>query len=105
MGVRVETEAGFVEGVEREGVALFLGVPYAAPPVGEGRFREPLPVQSWTGIRQANSRVSPPQLPMPDLLESDEQAPNDEDCLQVDVYSPGVDSARRPVMVWFGKHV
>ena len=88
MGVRVETEAGFVEGVECEGVALLL-VPHAAPPVGEGRFLGPLPVMSWTGKRRDTSRVSPPQLPMPALVGSDEQAPNDEDCLELNIYTRG----------------
>jgi para-nitrobenzyl esterase len=100
-GPRAETASGLVEGFRREGVMQFLGVPYAVA-LGAGRFLDPVPVAPWAGVRRADvSRTSPPQLPQPELLDTGEQAPNDEDCLQVDIYTPAADDGRRPVMVWF----
>lgn len=54
----VETASGAVRGELRDGVAAFLGVPYAAPPVGDLRFAEPAPVPEWPGVRDA-SRPGP----------------------------------------------
>jgi para-nitrobenzyl esterase len=101
-GLIVETALGSVEGVVGDGVAQFLGIPYAAAPLGERRFLAPQPVVPWSGVRRtAASRTSPPQLPSPLPVFSSEQAPIDEDCLELNVYSPAPDGGRRPVMVWF----
>ncbi len=98
----VETAFGKVAGIEREGVSQYLGIPFAAAPLGRHRFREPVPVAAWTGVLEADvSRSSPPQPPMPSLLDSGTQAACDEDCLQLDIYTPAADGGRRPVMVWF----
>ena len=51
--VTATTEAGVVRGVEGAAVRAFLGVPYAAPPVGDLRWRGPRPVAPWTGVRDA----------------------------------------------------
>lgn len=98
---RAEIATGIVEGVERDGVAQFLGVPFAVA-LPKRRFLAPDPVTPWTGVRSTVvSRTSPPQLPMPAILDHGNQAPNDEECLEVNVYSPAADGERRPVMVWF----
>jgi para-nitrobenzyl esterase len=101
--LRVETAAGLVEGVRRGGVTQFLGVPFAAAPVGEKRFLAPEPVTPWAGVRRTDaSRTSPPQLPPPlPLLDFGGQAPIAEDCLELDIYTPAADDDGRPVMVWF----
>lgn len=100
----VKTTAGKIEGDYQDGLFVFKGVPYAAPPVKALRWRPPHPVQPWNGIRQAKA-FGPiaPQNPLPggDMIESlriDE--PQDEDCLLLNIWSPGLDNARRPVMVW-----
>jgi para-nitrobenzyl esterase len=99
---RVETTAGVIEGVVRDGVTQFLGVPYASPPLGARRFLPPLAATPWSGVRQTDvSRSSPPQLPSPLPVFSVEQPPIDEDCLELNIYTPGADQERRPVMVWF----
>ena len=51
--VLVATQAGTVRGVEGAGVRAWLGVPYAAPPVGDRRWRAPRPVEPWSGVRDA----------------------------------------------------
>jgi carboxylesterase type B len=54
----VETENGPVAGIEENGVAVFKGLPFAAPPVGDLRWRPPAPPQSWDSVRAAD-RFSP----------------------------------------------
>lgn len=99
---RAQTTAGLVEGVDRDGVTQFLGIPFAAPVLGERRFQPPSPGTRWTGVRRADAvSPSPPQLPPPLAVFAAEQAPNNEDCLQLNVYTPRADATRRPVMVWF----
>jgi para-nitrobenzyl esterase len=98
----VDTRSGKVEGVERDGVLVFKGIPYAAPPVGERRFKPPVHEEPWTGVRDA-TEFGPqvPQIPSAlqqflgggDLLQA-------EDSLHVNVWTPGCDDARRPVLVW-----
>ena len=50
---QVKTANGVVEGAEENGVRAFKGIPFAAPPVGDLRWKPPQPVQNWTGVRQA----------------------------------------------------
>lgn len=104
MGVIAETRYGKVEGIERDGLCVFKGVPYAAPPVGERRWLPPAPPEAWSGVRQAKwfGPVAPQSRPEGvDVLEgfSDDQ-PQSEDCLFLNVWTPAIDDARRPVMVW-----
>jgi len=73
----------------------FLGIPYAAPPVGALRWRPPQPAASWSGVRDA-TRFAPhcPQLAGPFGLAS-----TSEDCLYLNVFTPRA-GAQHPVMVW-----
>jgi para-nitrobenzyl esterase len=101
--VRVET--GDLQGVVDNGVASFKGIPYAAPSVGELRWRPPQPPTKWTGVRQAaefgadcmQGRFGPPPLPGAPPA----PAPS-EDCLYLNVWRPAsaTPSSNRPVMVW-----
>jgi para-nitrobenzyl esterase len=101
-GPKVVTEAGPIQGVVREGVTQFLGVPFATPTLGARRFLAPAPLKPWAGVRRAESpRTSPPQLPSPSLLHTQDQLPSSEDCLELNVYTPAIDSGARPVMVWY----
>ena len=99
--VIVETMAGAVRGAVDQGVATFKGLRYAAPPVGERRFAAPAPVEAWDGVRDALALG--PSCPQPEARPDGwvgEHA-TDEDCLFLNVFTPGADGARRPVMVWF----
>lgn len=100
MELTAVTTAGPVVGRERRGVALFAGIPYAAPPLGELRWAAPQPPEPWAEPRDATAFGSAaPQLPGDGLTNA---APViwDEDCLTLNVCTPGVDSERRPVFVW-----
>jgi para-nitrobenzyl esterase len=97
----VTLAAGRLEGVylddARRDVA-FLGIPYAAPPVGELRWKPPRPAAAWSGVRKAAAyAASCPQLPVFWLPEG----PWSEDCLFLNVWmSGGAAGAGRPVIVW-----
>lgn len=97
----VETKCGELEGVFERDLYAFKGVPYAAPPVGDLRWLPPQPFKPWHGVRPAKEygMIAPQNvMALPGLSEKPE--PQSEDCLFLNVFSPGLDDARRPVMVW-----
>jgi para-nitrobenzyl esterase len=91
----VEITAGALRGSEENGVRTFLGVPYAAPPVGELRFRAPRPAKPWSGERDATRWA--PRAPQPEL--TGRGFTGDEDCLYLNVYAPAAPGSY-PVLVW-----
>ena len=100
----VATEGGKLRGVELPGarVELFRGIPYAAPPVGDLRWREPQPAASWTGVRPATD-FAPRCMQQP--LYSDMQFRSQsisEDCLYLNVWRPARAraGAKLPVLVY-----
>jgi para-nitrobenzyl esterase len=100
---RVETRAGALRGCVEHGVSVFRGVPYARPPVGELRLRPPQPAVPWRGERDATRPgAAPPQRPDPlvTALGLPGRGVWGEDCLGLDVWTPGLDARRRPVLVW-----
>ena len=108
-GATVETTAGRVRGMRVQGIHAFKGVPYAASTAGPNRFMPPRKPEPWTGVREATAlgHRSPQLLSefhgvVPKELEPmDRNEPMGEDCLVLNVWTPGVgEGARRPVMVW-----
>ncbi|MHB8296101.1 MAG: carboxylesterase family protein, partial [Acidimicrobiales bacterium] len=99
----VETALGALSGAREGPVYCFRGVPYARPPVGPLRFRAPRPVRPWAGRRDAGGgfAASAPQPPQStgSSLPGDPSGTS-EDCLYLNVWTPGFDGAKRPVMVW-----
>lgn len=100
----VETAAGKVRGLRKDGLAHWRGIPYAAAPAGALRFLPPRPAAPWTGERDA-TRFGPlaPQSRDPRIAMMSgvgEKMAMSEDCLVLNVVSPAADGARRPVMVW-----
>ncbi|HKE92004.1 MAG TPA: carboxylesterase/lipase family protein [Gemmatimonadales bacterium] len=93
---------GIVEGIDaaKPGVRAFLGIPYAAPPVGDKRWRAPEPPASWRGVRGAgkfgNRCIQ--THPWPDMLF--QSAAESEDCLTLSVWTPVKPGDHLPVMVW-----
>jgi para-nitrobenzyl esterase len=99
---RVDTTQGPVEGFIKDGVAEFLGIPYAAPPVGNLRWRPPVPHAPWTAVRDAKT-FGNICLQVTTLGPFAGPANDHEDCLFLNVYSPNVHPERDellPVFVW-----
>ena len=100
--VTADTRHGRLAGSIEDGIAVFRGVPFAAPPVDKLRFEPPMPPESWSGVRDATQPgLLPPQTPsrLARVL-GDYDLPHGEDCLHLNISTPGVDAARRPVIVW-----
>jgi para-nitrobenzyl esterase len=89
-----KVDAGPVRGASVGDVISWKGIPFAAPPVGELRFRNPQPVKAWEGIKET-TKFAPAAMQTDDL-------PKSEDCLYLNVFRPAKTSAQPlPVMVWF----
>ena len=107
MGGRSEiiasTTSGKIEGTYLDGLYIFKGVPYATPPVGNLRWVPPQPNESWDGVRPAVEfgPIAPQTImPNPALDSIRVVQQQSEDCLYLNIWSPGLDDAKRPVMVW-----
>jgi para-nitrobenzyl esterase len=101
LAATVATDAGRLRGAEAHGVAAYEGVPFAAPPLGPLRWREPQPVPPWPGIREASAFA--PACPQLGVSMPGEPPPKtSEDCLYLNVWAPlgGGHRARLPVMVF-----
>jgi para-nitrobenzyl esterase len=98
----VTTESGQLRGTSRDGVSVYLGIPYAAPPVGQLRWRAPASVATWDGVRNATEySASCPQA----LGTSTQLTPvgsTSEDCLYLNLWVPArlPAGSKAPVMVW-----
>ena len=106
----VNTRSGAVRGVVRGAYRVFQDIPYAAPPVGQLRWRPPEPAARWNGVRDASRPGSPcSQLPLRLLPGGKAILPGasnltgstSEDCLYLNVWTPARPAHPRPVFVWF----
>ncbi len=97
----VKTLYGTLEGTMEEGLFVFKGIPYTASMSGKNRWLPPLPAQYWEGIRQAKE-FSPiaPQMLGPLKVPGAISEPQNENCLFLNIYTPGLDDKKRAVMVW-----
>jgi para-nitrobenzyl esterase len=104
----VETASGRVRGLTSDGVHVFKGIPYGASTAGANRFMPPRKPEPWTGVREtiAYAGRSPQAAANPQRPElATVWGPVDtlavgEDCLTLHVWTPPLDNAKRPVMVW-----
>ena len=91
-------ETGDVEGVLDEGLAVYRAIPYAAPPIGNLRWREPQPALPWTGVRKCDKFGPLPPQPTSPGRTADMM---DEDCLYLGIATPAKSKNEKlPVMVW-----
>jgi len=94
----VTTADGPVEGITRDGVEQFLGLPFAAPPVGARRWMPPQPAKKWIVLRPA--KAFGPTCAQVTTLGPFAGPPNsNEDCLYLNVFTPDT-KAKLPVLVW-----
>jgi para-nitrobenzyl esterase len=105
VGTIVATPSGSLEGAEHRKIQVFKGIPYARPPVEGLRFRAPVPVEPWNGVRAARqfgkaapqvgrvNRLIRTFIGVADVAQS-------QDCLYLNVWTPAADAGRRPVLVW-----
>lgn len=103
-GPVVATTNGALEGVEQERLETFMGIPYAAPPVGPARWREPGPMAPWSGVRQADRPGASCQQGLaqpwgPYSAEFVAGPPVSEDCLYLNLWRP-TGARRLPVLLF-----
>ena len=90
----VRTESGLVQGVAEGDLTVYRGIPFAAPPVGDRRWRAPQPAGRWEDVREATAFA-------PDPYQGDGTGSVSEDCLYLNVWTPAKSADERlPVLVW-----
>ena len=105
----VKTNAGLISGVTlKSGVRAFKGIPYASPPVGPWRWKEPQAPEHWSGVRKAETfgnvcmqQRAPQRVPVNVAVDLPDSPPVSEDCLYLNVWTEAKQAnARLPVMFW-----
>src|SRR5262245_46594516 len=98
----VKVDGGLLAGSVDRGVRVFKGIPYAAPPVGNLRWKPPQPIVPWSGTRDATAfgaECPQTQYPSSSIYVRPLQ-PQSEDCLFLNVWTTAAAGDRRPVLVW-----
>jgi len=98
----VETTNGKVRGYGRRGVIKFKGIPYAAPPVGDLRFKAPVPVEPWSEVRDAleYSLIAPQPSSELESMFGESRPQGEAECLTLNIWTQAIDDKKRPVMFW-----
>jgi len=98
----IKTEGGLVQGKAEGDLTIFKGIPFAAPPVGDLRWKAPQPVQPWSGVKETKeyapacmqNSAANPRIGLPAIKVS-------EDCLYLNIWTPAKSAGEKlPVMVW-----
>ncbi|MFN0124639.1 MAG: carboxylesterase/lipase family protein [Blastocatellia bacterium] len=98
----VRIDGGMINGAQAVGVRSYKGIPFAAPPVGNLRWKPPQPVVPWEGVRQANAYG--PECPQAPYAQGSiyyrSVQPQSEDCLCLNVWTTARPNDKQPVMIW-----
>lgn len=99
---QVKTANGILEGIDDSGIRTFKGIPFAAPPVGDLRWKEPQPIKNWEGIRKAD-KFGPRAMQRAIFGDMGFRSNGmSEDCLYLNVWTPALSSNDKlPVLVYF----
>jgi len=106
VGGTAKTRSGSVRGLLKDGVQQFWCVPYGAPTGGANRFMPPQKPAPWSGVKDLfeitfGAPLAPgAEEPSPVVTALNRKGAESEDCLSVNVFTPGLDKRARPVMVW-----
>ncbi len=100
--LQVKTVNGTIEGMDDAGIRVFKGIPFAAPPVGDLRWKAPQPVKNWKGVRKAD-QFGPRAMQRPIFGDMNFRSDGmGEDCLYLNVWTPArTGKERLPVLVYF----
>jgi para-nitrobenzyl esterase len=98
----VRTPWGAVRGRQEGEVLAFKGIPFAVAPSGESRFLPPMTLDPWGGVLDAVNfgPIAPQPAPIPAMSIAGDPVDWNEDCLFLNIWTPSLDGAKRPVMVW-----
>ena len=98
----INTKYGKIQGYIEKGIKIFKGIPYAAPPINDLRFMPPKPPAVWSDILIATEFG--PNVPQPEnnasFLFGPPREESEANCLTLNIWTPGADKKRRPVMFW-----
>jgi para-nitrobenzyl esterase len=94
ISIIIDTEGGQIQGIQEAGYKSFKGIPFAAPPVGELRWKDPQPVEPWEGVLKADTFAC-------GCSQAQNLQPQSEDCLYLNIWTPAnFVREKLPVMVW-----
>jgi para-nitrobenzyl esterase len=97
---QVMTESGMISGVSASGLSVYKGVPFAAPPVGDLRWRAPIPAAPWIGTRKADA-FAPACMQVGVSMPGETPPVVSEDCLYLNLWTPAKTAHEHlPVIVW-----
>ena len=97
---RVVTESGAISGLRENGLDVYKGIPFAAPPVGDLRWRPPVHATSWTGTRKADA-FAPACMQVGVSMPGEAPPTVSEDCLYLNIWTPAKTAHEHlPVIAW-----